>query len=165
MAGVGKSVLGKELAKRLRYEFVDVDCLIEERLGLTLQQIIDRWGEDRFLEIEQEAVLGLNGAERTIISPGGSVIYSPRAMKFLKGHSKVVFLNAPIESIERRIPNQSTRGIIGIKGKKLKELFYERAALYQKYADVTIDIPDAFDQNSILADIIQKLKLSQNPPG
>ena len=157
MAGVGKSLLGKALAKKLGYGFVDVDRIIEEGLNLKLQQIIDRWGEDRFLKIEEKAVLALNRMDRTIISPGGSVVYSPRAMRFLKERSTIVFLNAPIESIENRIPNQSTRGIVGLKSKKLKELFHERAALYGKYADVTVDLPDAFDQKSILTDILQKV--------
>ena len=157
MAGVGKSHLGKALAEKLGFGFVDVDQIIEEGLNLKLQQIIDRWGEDRFLRIEEKAVLALNRMDRTVISPGGSVVYSPRAMKYLKGHSTIVFLSAPIASIENRIPNQSTRGIVGLKNKKLKELFHERAVLYEKYADVTVDLSDGFDQKSVLTDIIRKV--------
>ena len=75
MAGVGKSVTGKELAKRLDYGFIDIDEIIEKKANLKLQQIIDDLGDDKFLAIEERTVLGLDKLENCIISPGGSVIY------------------------------------------------------------------------------------------
>ena len=157
MAGVGKSVIGKELARALHYEFVDTDDLIERKLNLKLQEIIDQLGEGRFLEIEQEAILELNGIDRTIVSPGGSVIYSLEAMRFLKKISTVIFLDAPVGSIEKRIPNQSVRGIVGLKKKRLKDLFDERRPLYQQYADITVEMAEGFDREVVLKEIIQKV--------
>ncbi len=157
MAGVGKSVMGKELASALNYEFVDTDDLIERKWDLKLQEIIDQFGEGRFLEIEKETILGLDGIDRTVVSPGGSVIYSPEAMRFLKKISTVIFLDAPLESIEKRIPNQSVRGIVGLKKKRLKDLFHERRPLYQQYADMTIEMAQGFDKEVVLKKIIQKV--------
>src|SRR3990172_5202486 len=138
MAGAGKSVIGKSLATRLRYQFIDPDETIEKKMNLKLQEIIDRFGEDRFLQIEEQTILDLGRIDHTVISPGGSVVYSEKAMRFLKENSAVIFLDAPFESIERHIPDQSSRGIIGLKKEDLKTLFHEKRSLYQKYADLTI---------------------------
>lgn len=156
MAGVGKSVIGKELAKKLLYRFIDIDELIEKKLNLKLQEIIDQWGEERFLKIEEQTILKLGKLDHSVISPGGSVIYSEEAMEFLKKNSVVVFLNAPLESIEKRIPDRSTRGIIGLKTKNLKGLFYERLSLYKKYADNTIEISEDFDIDTVVKEIFKK---------
>jgi shikimate kinase len=59
MAGVGKSVIGRKLAEVLRYEFVDIDEQIENRFGVKLQEVLDRLGEQKFLETEEQAILGL----------------------------------------------------------------------------------------------------------
>ena len=157
MAGVGKSVIGKELAKALLYTFIDIDEIIEKKFNLKLQEIIDQWGEERFLEIEEQTILKLGKLDHSVISPGGSVIYSEEAMKFLKNNSVVVFLNAPLENIEKRIPDQLTRGIIGLKTKNLKRLFNERLSLYKKYADQTIEISENFHIDTVVEEIIQKI--------
>ena len=88
--GVGKSTVGKEIAKRLNYNFLDVDELIEKKTGTKLQKIIDEQGDWEFLEIEKEVVLGLGQLDNHIISPGGSIVYVPESMEFLKkNHSAV----------------------------------------------------------------------------
>ena len=157
MSGVGKSVTGKELAKRLDYGFIDIDEIIEKKANLKLQQIIDDLGDDKFLEIEERTVLELDKLENCIISPGGSVIYSVKAMKFLKENSAIVLLNASFKSIQKRIINQEERGIIGLKKKSLRALFDERLTLYKRYADIEIEIPEACDIDAIVRSIIQKI--------
>ena len=155
MAGVGKSALGEELAKRLNYKFLDIDELIEEKTKLKLQEIIDSSGEDEFLKIEEKAVLALGELDRCVISPGGSVVYSKAAMGFLKKNSIVVFLDAPFESINARITNRAIRGIVGLKRKNLKAIFEERLPLYKKYADITIEMPADFNINVTIGNIVQ----------
>src|SRR3989344_5472152 len=99
MPGVGKTLIGKELAKKLDYNFIDVDEIMEKNSGFKLQRIIDLFGEDEFLKTEEKTVLELGELDRAVISPGGSVVYCEKAMKFLKRTSKVVFLNASFETI------------------------------------------------------------------
>lgn len=140
MAGAGKSTIGKALAKRLNYTFIDVDRLITEKTGMPLQDLIDKQGDSALIIFEEEAILGLGQMDNCIISPGGSVIYSREAMKHLKEISKIVFLDAPFRSIVRRIPNARKRGIVGLRDRSLKELFEERLVLYNKYADFSIKI-------------------------
>lgn len=156
MAGVGKSVIGKELAKRLNYTFLDVDKIIEEKTKLKLQQIIDKFGEDKFLNIEEKTILELGKFDNCIISPGGSVVYSVEAMKFLKKNSVIIFLDLPLKSIKNQISNISTRGIVGLKKKGLEALFNERVILYKKYADITIKGSKDFDINDVVK-IIRKV--------
>lgn len=158
MSGVGKSIIGKELAKRLNYKFLDIDELIEEKIGLKLQQIIANLGEKRFLEIEGETILELEKLNNCIISPGGSVIYSERAMKFLKKNSVIVFLNAPFESIQKRAVNLENRGIVKFKENNFRDLFKKRLPLYKKYADITLEIKN-FDVDSICKKIIEEVTL------
>jgi len=140
MAGAGKSTIGKALAKRLNYTFIDVDRLITEKTGMPLQDLIDKQGDSALIRFEEEAILGLGQLDNCIISPGGSVIYSREAMRHLKEISKIVFLDAPFRSIVRRIPNARKRGIVGLRDRSLKELFEERLVLYNKYADFSIKI-------------------------
>jgi shikimate kinase len=140
MAGAGKSTIGKALAKRLNYTFIDVDRLITDKSGMSLQDLIDKQGDSALIRFEEEAILGLGKLDNCIISPGGSVIYSREAMRHLKEISKIVFLDAPFRSIVRRIPNPRKRGIVGLRDRSLKELFEERLVLYNKYADFSIKI-------------------------
>jgi len=159
MTNAGKSIIGKELAKRLNCKFIDTDGVIEKKLNMKLQQIVDENGEDRFLKIEEQTVLKLGRLDNCIISPGGSVIYSIKAMEYLKRNSVVVFLNASFESINKRISSdQPMRGIIGLKKKSLKELFDERLPIYEKYADVTIEMPEDFNIDAVIKDMIQQIQ-------
>ena len=158
MSGVGKSIIGKELAKKLNYKFLDIDEVIEKKTKLKLQQIIDNFGDKELLKIEEKTILELDELDRYIISPGGSIIYSEKAMEFLKKNSIVIFLNASLESIKKRVLDFSNRGIIGLKKKGLEMLFIERQSLNEKYADIIMKMPEEFDIKSIVKNIINKIK-------
>jgi shikimate kinase len=162
MAGAGKSTIGKALAKRLNYTFIDVDRLITEKTGMPLQDLIDKQGDSALIRFEEEAILGLGQLDNCIISPGGSVIYSRDAMRHLKEISKIVFLDAPFRSNVRRIPNARKRGIVGLRDRSLKELFEERLVLYNKYADFSIKIRGRENVQS-LAERVIKLCFGAEP--
>jgi shikimate kinase len=146
MSGVGKSRIGKLLAEKLCYSFVDADKVMEQACGKRVQEIINSLGETKFLKAEEKTVLSITKPHNTVFAPGGSVIYSDKAMKHLKSIGKIVFLNAPLEEISRRTPDFSARGIVGLKGKTVEALFEERLPLYRKYADVTIDLQQYSDE-------------------
>jgi len=159
MPGVGKSVLGRALALRTGRAFIDVDEVIEERTGLKLQQIIDRFGNEGFVAIEEEAILELGERDYCVISPGGSVVYSAKAMDFLSAHAVIVFLKSSLEGIRKNIKNKEVRGIVGLKGRDLKILFDERAALYERYADITVEIPADFKVDLVIDEILKELSM------
>jgi len=155
MAGAGKSTIGKALAKRLNYTFIDVDGMITKKTGMPLQALIDKQGDSALIRFEEEAILELEQVDNCIISPGGSVVYSEKAMEHLKKISKIVFLDAPFRSIVRRIPNARKRGIVGLRDRSLKELFEERLVLYRKYADFSIRLKGRENVQGIAGRIIQ----------
>lgn len=155
MAGSGKSTIGRALARRLSYTFIDVDCLITEKTGMTLQALIDKQGDFALIRFEEEAILKLEQVNECIISPGGSVVYSEKAMEHLKKVSKIVFLDAPFRSIVKRLRNSRNRGIVGLKDSSLKELFEERIILYNKYADFSIKIRERENVQKIVDRIVQ----------
>lgn len=150
MPGVGKSIVGKALAEGLSYSFLDIDVLLEQQQGKKLQEIIGEMGEEGFLRLEEKIILSLTPTN-TIISPGGSVIYSSPAMDHLKDISTIVYLFAPYETIEKNITNLETRGIIGLKEMGLFGIYNERVPLYEKYADITVE-----SGVDVLAEMMQK---------
>ena len=155
MAGAGKSTIGRALAKRLGYTFIDVDHLIRESTGMPLQNLIDKEGDSAFISFEEEAILKLGQVDRSVISPGGSVIYSEKAMTHLKTISKIIFLDTAFRSIAKRLPNARKRGIVGLRDRSLKELFEERVVLYQKYADFSIKLNGKENIQEITEKIIE----------
>ena len=138
MPGVGKSTIGVILAKILAYHFLDSDLVIQEREGKRLHQIISEAGTDGFLKIENDVNASLD-VKRTIIATGGSAVYGKEAMEHLKGIGEVVYLKADYSTIEKRLGNLEKRGVALKPGQTLKDLYDERTALYEKYADVIVD--------------------------
>ena len=137
MPGVGKSTIGVILAKILGYHFLDSDLVIQEREAKRLHQIIAEKGTEGFLEIENDVNASLE-AERTIIATGGSAVYGKEAMMHLKEIGEVVYLKADYQTIKKRLGNLEKRGVALKTGQTLKDLYDERTALFEKYADYTI---------------------------
>lgn len=138
MPAAGKSTVGVILAKRLGYAFIDVDLVIQERTGKLLKEIIAEAGNEGFLKIEDDVNAELD-VRKSVIAPGGSVIYGERAMKHLKEIGTVVYLKLTYEDLVNRLANLNDRGVVLKDGMTLKELYEERSAYYERYADVTVD--------------------------
>ena len=138
MPSAGKSTIGVLLAKRLGYSFVDVDLVIQEKTGKLLREIIAEQGPDGFLKVEEEINAGLC-VQHSVIAPGGRVIYGERAMAHLRELGTVVYLKICYEELVRRVGNVKDRGVALKEGMTLRDLFDERVAYYERYADVTID--------------------------
>lgn len=139
MPGAGKSTLGVVLAKILGMDFVDGDILIQNQVGNTLQRIIDAQGVDGFLQVEND-VLAAVDVQNTVISTGGSAIYSDEAMRHLTDIGTVVYLDVSLEELRSRLGSLHERGVVMRKGvsMSLDEIFEERGPLYRKYAEVTL---------------------------
>lgn len=137
MPAVGKSTVGVVVAKRLGYRFVDTDILIQEKEGKLLKEIIAEKGIQGFLELEDRVNAGVE-ARNSVIAPGGSVVYCKNAMKHYKEIGTVVYLQISFDIINRRLKNAKNRGVVLRDGQSFRDLYEERAALFEKYADVTI---------------------------
>ena len=137
MPASGKSTVGVVVAKRLGYGFVDTDLLIQAQEKKLLKDIIAEVGNEGFLKIENQVNRDLM-VENSVISPGGSVVYCEEAMKHFKEIGTIVYLKVSFETIDRRISNAKNRGVVLKEGQTLKDLYDERTALFEKYADYTI---------------------------
>ena len=140
MPACGKSTVGVLAAKALGYRFIDSDLVIQEREGRRLHRIICEEGREGFLKIEEDVNLTL-GTDSTpaVIATGGSAVYSPAAMAHFKAVGTVVYLSLSFETVEKRLGNFTHRGVVMPEGYTLRDLYDERCALYEAYADVIID--------------------------
>ena len=117
MPACGKSVTGVILAKSLKMNFIDADLLIQERAGKSLQDIINADGIETFKSIEEEVLNAIN-AKNTVIATGGSAVYYDSAMRHLKENGVVVYIEASLATIKKRLKNIRTRGVAMEKGRR-----------------------------------------------
>jgi len=102
MPGAGKSSIGVLLAKRLGYDFIDTDLLIQVEAHCRLQQIIVHHGLEAFKDLEERVICKL-APQRAVIATGGSVVYSAAAMTRLQQIGRLVFLDLPLPMLQQRI--------------------------------------------------------------
>ncbi|MDD6381476.1 MAG: shikimate kinase [Lachnospiraceae bacterium] len=148
MPGCGKSSLGVVLAKALGYRFIDSDLLIQERENRLLSEIIEQDGLDGFKKIEEQVNASI-AVSKTVIATGGSVVYGPEAMKHLEEIADIVYLKLPLEEIDSRLGDLNQRGVAVKPGQTLEDLYEERVPLYEKYADIIVDIYHMDIRNSV----------------
>lgn len=139
MPGAGKSTIGVVAAKALGYNFLDSDLLIQAQEEDILENLIDKHGIDGFLAIENQVNRDID-VKRTVIATGGSVCYCDEAMQALKKKGVVVYIRQSLEDISKRVGSLHKRGVVIRKGTTLRELYEERIPLYEKYADIMVDV-------------------------
>lgn len=138
MPGAGKSTIGVLLAKSLLMDFTDTDLLIQKKHSSSLCDIINSRGIDEFLKIENDVICSWDFAN-CVIATGGSAVYGEKAMKKLADNGIIVYLRLGPDEIKKRINNIHTRGIAMKNGTTIEELYSQRAPLYEKYADKTLN--------------------------
>ncbi len=151
MAGAGKSSIGIKVAQQLNLKFVDSDLLIEERFAQTLQEILDDAGYLKLRAIEEEVLLSIDLAD-TVLSTGGSAVYSDKSMQYLQQNSLVIYLEVPFDQILERVPSFLDRGFAKEPSQSIEDAFYEREELYQNSAHHIIS--NTTDLNSCVSKII-----------
>jgi len=158
MAGSGKSKLGMKVAEKIGYSFIDTDRYIESMEGITLDEIMKKYGNTKFKEIEEKRILEIHLC-KYVISTGGSAVYSQKAMEHLKKGGIIVYLSKESDFLKRKIKNMGSRAIVGFDGKNFDEIYEERKPLYEKYADITVDGECSVEE---LVEIISSFPIS--PP-
>ncbi len=138
MPAVGKSTVGVLLAKKMGFDFLDTDILIQSQEKMTLAQIISKTGLEQFLEIEAAHLLSLNCSQH-VLATGGSVIYREKAMVHLSKIASIVYLFIDLDILMTRLSDVTARGVAINPGKGIDDLYKERTPLYDKYCDIKID--------------------------
>ena len=101
--GCGKTVVGRQLAERLDWSFIDTDDAIERKTGKTIREIFEADGEITFRRIEAEVLDDALAGRRRVISAGGGAVLARRNRKALRCAGVCIWLTAPAEELHRRI--------------------------------------------------------------
>ncbi len=148
MPGAGKSTIGVLLAKTMLMDFCDTDLIIQKKEGKALCEIINEKGTEKFIAIEDE-IIGAQEFDNCVVATGGSAVYGENAMRNLKKNGITVYLKVNADELEKRICNIHTRGIAMKEGTTIAELYAERAPLYEKYADITVDCSNSTPEQCV----------------
>ena len=135
----GKTTIGIHLSAEIGYGYIDSDSVIVARSGHNLRELIAQLGNDAYLDYEAKVNAEIT-ASRCVIATGGSVIYRENGMRHLKQNGVVVYLKMSYEEMCRRLGDLVERGVVLKDGFTLRDMYNERLALYEKYADYTVEI-------------------------
>ena len=128
------------MAKAIKVGFVSLGCPKNQvDAEMILASLLKAGFELSVVEAEADAILALD-VENTIISTGGSAVLTERGAKRLSEIGKMVYIKAPVEIIEARIGDIDKRGVAHEAGQTLRDIYDERAPIYEKYADATIEV-------------------------
>ncbi|MEM7007938.1 MAG: shikimate kinase [Thermodesulfobacteriota bacterium] len=141
--GAGKSTVGKIVASKLDYGFIDADTYIEDKAGKTITQIFADHGEDHFRNLESEATKELSERDNLIIASGGGVVQRNSNWDAMKSNGLTIYLRAKVESVWKRIKDDNSRPLLQVDDpiKTASELLEKRTPMYEK-ADLIIDTDD-----------------------
>ena len=134
MMGVGKSTIGKILAKKLNYNFVDVDKLIEKKENSSINLIFKNNGESYFRKIESEITLAVLKKENSVISLGGGAFINNLIRKNVKKLTISFWLDAPINELIKRLKKNKKRPLLLNKNlsETVKKIYFDRRKIYNE---------------------------------
>jgi len=141
LMGAGKTTIGKQLAKALKWPFYDSDKVIEDNTGVNIPTIFEYEGEVGFRLREQLIIEQLTELDAIVLATGGGAILKEQNRKFLKKRGFVVYLQCSVDKILQRTRRDNQRPLLNTENprKRLETLFTEREALYLSCADFKID--------------------------
>jgi shikimate kinase len=134
LMGVGKSTVGRRLAKRLGLPFVDSDAEIEDAAGLSAAEVYERYGEQDFRDGERRLVARLIEGDVRVIATGGGAYIDSRTRQLLNDRAITVWLDAPVDILTERTSRRDTRAQLrnGDRKATLERLSKERRNSYEE---------------------------------
>jgi len=147
--GVGKTSVGKKLAKKLNFKFIDTDYEIEKLENKTISQIFEDYGEEYFRSLETKVLKNSLKEKNIIISTGGGIITNKENYEILKNEKNVIFLDASVETIISHLYNEINKRPLLKNSKNLSDKIEELLSIrYEKYKEVS-DILIKVDNKNI----------------
>lgn len=142
--GSGKTSIGRLIAQRLGFQFIDTDKMIVERTGMEISDIFARHGEAWFRDHETSALRSLSIYNRTLISTGGGIVLRPENRELLQGLGFVVWLTASEDVIFERVSRNKKRPLLqtATPRQTVHDLLEQRRPLYAGAAQFTVDSTD-----------------------
>jgi shikimate kinase len=134
LMGVGKSTVGRRLARRLGLPFVDSDAAIEDAAGLSPAEVFERYGEHDFRDGERRLVARLIEGSVRVIATGGGAFVDPRTRELLNSRAITIWLDAPVDILAERTSRRDTRAQLrnGDPKATLERLAHERRQSYEQ---------------------------------
>lgn len=145
LPGCGKTSLSKMLAKKLNYDFYDMDLIIEEKEKMKISEIFAKYGEKYFREKESELLEKLSELKDAVISTGGGIVVAEKNRSVMKKKGITIFINRKPNIILKNI-DVVERPLLAKDKNKLIELSKEREPLYQETADIIFN-HDIWEEN------------------
>ena len=141
MPGCGKSTVGRHLARQLGLQFVDSDHAIEVRIGMPIRDFFAAEGEDRFRDVEQDAIDELTQRPGTVLATGGGAVLRPSNRDALHSRCHVFYLRSTAEELFRRLRHDTQRPLLQVADplRRLRELYRERDPLYRRTAHFVVE--------------------------
>lgn len=157
--GSGKTSVGWELARRLGWEFVDTDALVERKAGRSIAEIFAQEGEKTFRLLESEAVREAASRRRAVIATGGGAVLSPENVGVLRANGVLVFLHATADVLYKRVCHETHRPLLRVSDpvKRIRELLEARLPFYAQ-ADVVVET-DGRTVREVADEVLRHLSL------
>jgi len=154
LSGSGKSSVGRQVSELLRWDFIDTDTLLSERYGMTVGQILTEFGEQRFRQMESEALIMAADYERVVVATGGGAVISEANRSFMRENGLTFYLETSVEIAWQRVQKQIHQSgksaerplVVGTDGQqRLQTLFLARKQWYEEAAVCINTSEDSLD--------------------
>lgn len=158
--GVGKTVVGKALAKKLGREFIEMDALVEQKAGKSIAEIFQHDSEVAFRELEIEVTKEVSRKKNLVIACGGGIVLNKINIDRLRNESTIVYLIASPKMVLKRVSGGGGKRPLlktASRDLKIEELLRFRKPFYERAADIKIDT-SKLDIAAVAEQIIMKLK-------
>ncbi len=163
---VGKTFLGRRIAKRLGYEFFDTDLLIQERAGRSIAEIVRQRGWPGFRALERQVVYDCALVTRAVVATGGGAVLHGDIWPTIRQRALVVWLRASVDTVLHRMAadpgNAAGRPALTAQNarEEYETILRQREPLYRNLADCIIEV-DSLDSDRIVADIVKVMRDSE----
>jgi shikimate kinase len=159
MMGVGKTTIGRILARQLDYEFFDTDEFIEKATGQTVSTIFAESGEAIFRQLETSTLSQICARTQKVIATGGGIVLKPENWSYLK-HGVIIWIDVPVDQLQRRLRNDSTRPLLQHENltDRLTKLLSDRATLYAQ-ADLRVTVNAGESASQVASRLVDAIAL------
>lgn len=152
LPGSGKSTIGKELAEKIGYSFIDMDEYIAKEATMFIDEIFEAYGEEYFRALETNVLKEFLNLDNVIIATGGGIVKNYRNKKYMDG--VCIYLDAPTDIIQNRCDESNiVRPLLA--SNTVYMLYLQRKDMYEKFADIKVL---NLEKNTCIEDILCKLK-------
>lgn len=160
--GAGKSTVGRLIAEKLHYQFVDSDHEIEERTGATIPMIFDIEGEAGFREREEAMIDELSQRSEVVLATGGGVVEREKNRQHLRTRGFVVYLKSSVDALIQRTKHDRHRPLLQTENpaQVLADLMVKREPWYLEMADLVIETQQV-PVHRVVKQIIDRLEEEQ----